>query len=701
MAQFSISIFIQIQFVKYFLWTVSLFINVISFSQQQKDSLYTKQDSLSAITVQSFNYHKGWLQSPVSVGILSVNQLKAVSNIALLPAFNTIAGVRMEERSPSSYRLSIRGSLLRSPFGVRNIKFYWNGLPITDGGGNTYLNLIDITQINSVEIAKGPAASMYGAGTSGVVLLQSRNDFRDSATNKFKAAVSVGSYGLFTENVSCQHQSKTFSSTLLQSYQKSNGYRQQSASAKNNITWNGAATFSRQQLQWILFYTRLFYETPGGITLAQMQQDPTLARQPTATLPGAVQQKAAIYNHTFFAGLQHTYNIDKNLSTQVGIVLHHTNFRNPFITNYEKRRENNIGIQAKLVYEKQWQNATLQWVIGFEVLRNHSLVDDYGNNNGEQDTLQYKDNFFASQSFAFTQIQLGLGRLNISAGVSANEQFYKYKRSTDIDQDFKTKSTHVVVMPRLAVSYSFSRSITLYTSVARGFSPPSLAEVSPSNITINTSLQPENGWDAEMGVKGSLVRDKLLFDINYYSFRLKDAIVNRSNANGSQYFVNAGNTRQDGIEVWLLYKFIRNSFGFFRNIDLAQSYCYQPYRFIDYTQGNNNYSGNSLTGVPQSMAVTTLFINIQKNFYINGMYTQVAAIPLTDANDAFANDCHLLQCKIGWKKTWSKSGIELYAGADNMLNELYSLGNDINALGKRYYNPAAPGNYFIGCILNW
>ena len=36
-----------------------------------------------------------------------------------------IPGVRMEERTPGSYRLSIRGSLLRSPFGIRNVKVYF------------------------------------------------------------------------------------------------------------------------------------------------------------------------------------------------------------------------------------------------------------------------------------------------------------------------------------------------------------------------------------------------------------------------------------------------------------------------------------------------------------------------------------------------------------------------------------------------
>ena len=60
----------------------------------------------------------------------------------------------MDERSPGSYRLNIRGSSLRSPFGVRNVKIYYDGIPFTDPGGNTYLNQLGFYNIQSVEILK-------------------------------------------------------------------------------------------------------------------------------------------------------------------------------------------------------------------------------------------------------------------------------------------------------------------------------------------------------------------------------------------------------------------------------------------------------------------------------------------------------------------------------------------------------------------
>ena len=674
---------------------------VLQSTAQQNDSLCTETDSLQAVTIQAFNYKKQWKEVAVSVGIISNKQLQYIGTTNLIPSVNSIPGVRMEERSPGSYRLSIRGSLLRSPFGVRNIKVYWNGLPFTDGGGNTYLNLVDVPQLSSLEIIKGPAASLYGANTGGVVLLQSNIFFTDKTKNNYQASVTGGSYGLLQQNISWQYQSATFSSKLLQSHQQSDGYRQQSAMQKDNITWQASIKKSKQQFNISAFYTAHLYQTPGGITLAQMQQDRTLARLAANGLPSTIQQQTAIYNNTFFVGLQHLYKINNSFSTEAGLVFDHTDFKNPFITNYEKRNETNIGFNGKLIYQKQLKTIYLQWLTGGEILANHSKIDDYGNRAGVQDTVQFKDDIFINQWFGFTQLQISGKKWHISGGLSANNQNYRYKRLTDGSTGFTHKTTDVVLTPRLSALYKLSQQISLYGLVAKGFSPPSLAETRASNRTFNTALQPEYGWNFELGLKGGLWHNRLLFDVNYYHFRLQDAIVTRNNADGTQYFTNAGTTKQDGAEVWVLYHVLKKINSTFKSINLTESYSYQPYQFTSYQQGINNYSGNKLTGVPTHILVSGLAVEMTKGYFINISHNYTSSLPLTDANDAFADACHLLQAKLGLSFKASKATFQLYIGGDNLLNQTYSLGNDINAAGKRFYNPATAINFYGGCKVNW
>src|SRR6478735_4079974 len=156
---------------------------------------HTDQDTvrrLDEVIVKAYASERPLTEVPAAIGVIDTTSLNRFNNTSLLPALNTIPGVRMEERSPGSYRLSIRGSTLRSPFGVRNVKVYWNNLPFTDAGGNTYLNLFDFNSVAGAEIIKGPGSSLYGAGTGGVVLLKSEMP----KSTSISLNSTVGSYDL-------------------------------------------------------------------------------------------------------------------------------------------------------------------------------------------------------------------------------------------------------------------------------------------------------------------------------------------------------------------------------------------------------------------------------------------------------------------------------------------------------------------------
>ncbi|MEX2605340.1 MAG: hypothetical protein WD361_14115, partial [Gracilimonas sp.] len=75
--------------------------------------------------------------------------------------------------------------------------------------------------------------------------------------------------------------------------------------------------------------------------------------------------------------------------------------------------------------------------------------------------------------------------------------------------------------------------------------------------------------------------------------------------------------------------------------------------------------------------------------------------PLNDANSVYSDSYHLLQSKAGFKTKLTRNlNLNLFFGIDNLLNEKYSLGNDINAFGDRFYQPAPPRNWFSGVKVN-
>jgi iron complex outermembrane recepter protein len=663
----------------------------------QSDVAAPDTASLNAITVTAFSSGLKWKDVPASVAVLNKQQLTKYDGTSLVPLLNAVTGVRMEERSPGSYRLSMRGSLLRSPFGVRNVKIYLDDVPLTDATGNTYLNLIDLNELKSIEIIKGPSSSFYGANTGGAVILNS-DDVRG-----IEAGLTAGSFGLVKEYVSVKEHTDKLFFGLQQSHTQSDGYRQQSALRRDvvqgKLKWRMNKTSS---LSLLGLYANLHYETPGGITQAQMDSLPKLARQPAGSTPGAVQQNAGVYNKTYFGAATFRSAFAKGFNNTTSFVFNYTDFKNPFITNYEKRKEFNYSGRTDFQYTIDKGNGfMLKANAGGEFQYNNSYIRVFDNNDGGQGSNQYKDRVYTTQYFLFAQVNITTGNWLLQAGLSNNNLRYKYERLTDSSGLYPLiKKTGNTISPRFGITYRLSKDISLYASAAKGFSPPTLAEVLPSTGVFTQTLQAEHGWNYEAGIKGSVINNKLQYNASFYYFALQDAIVRRNDINGAEYFVNAGGTIQKGAELWINGNIINSTKGFVHLLNVWNSFSYQPYRFDSYKLGDNEYSGNKLTGVPRTINVSGVDIKLIHDYFLNITFNYTSSIALDDANTVSAKSYHLLQLKLGKDFLFSKMKLKIFAGADNLLNEVYSLGNDINAFGGRYFNPAPGRNYYGGVAVS-
>jgi len=670
----------------------------VSFAQSKVDSV----QKVDEIVIKAYITEQPILKVPASVSLISNKQLRDQPGITMLPALNAVPGVRMEERSPGSYRLSIRGSSLRSPFGVRNVKIYLDELPLTDAGGNTYLNLIDVNSINNIEVLKGPDGSLFGANSGGVVILNPTNKKADSTWAS--ADISGGSYGLFHEKIAVQKKFKNQYLNINHSYQRADGYREHSAMNRHFAQLMYRMNYSKtNQLRVLAFYSDLEYKTPGGLTLAQFTANPRAARPSTAFVAGPVAQKARIENKTLYGGIVNDAKIADNLRHVFAVYGSNTDFLNPFITNYEIRKENTAGIRTYFELSGNQNNqVNWKWNAGLELQGTSADISNYVNNRGVQGNFQAQDDIISRHFFYFMRFSANLGE-KLTAEVAASLNHYRYVFSKDIspattrfERDFDPE-----LMPRFALSYQISELLALRTSVSRGYSPPTIAEVRASDNKINTSLESETGWNYETGFRLRNNTDRLWIDASIFQYRLQNAIVRRVNADDTEFYLNAGGTRQTGIETQASYWLIEpGSKGFLSGLQIQNSYTLSKFFFRNYQNGPNNFSGNRLTGTPQSVIVSGLDFRFQKNFYLFAQYNYTSKIALNDANSVYSNSFDLVHFKAGWRS--SKPGkpvFDFYAGIDNLLNETYSLGNDINAFGGRLFNAAAKRNFFGGIKL--
>ncbi|MEO8110752.1 MAG: TonB-dependent receptor [Ginsengibacter sp.] len=657
--------------------------------------------ALQEIIVKAFESNRRLIDVPAAVSIVSKEDIDRYNNLSILPALNVNPGVRMEERSPGSYRLSIRGSSLRSPFGVRNVKVYYDGIPYTDPGGNSYLNQLGFYNIQSVEIIKGPGSSLYGAGTGGVLLI--RND-----ANQFAPGASIdystGSYNLNNVNANIRLGKEVANNIINYQHQTSDGYRDHTNMRRDVLTWDALLKSNEtQKFQAHFLYSDLYYQTPGALTKTEYDINARTARPHAGPNPGADEAKAAIYQKTFLAGFSMEQKISETWKNTTSIYGAYSQMRNPSFRNYGRTTEPHFGGRTVFQYNKTFNTTTLTLHAGGEFQQSFNTQRIYNNRNGQPDSLQTDDEIFNSQGFAFIQgiVEIKSGWI-FTAGASLNRLTLNFRRLSTLPSADKKRSFDNEFTPRFAILRKLDKTISVYTSVSRGFSAPTTAEVLPSTNVFNDQLQPETGIDYEFGLRGSTFKNKFYFDINAFFYKLKNAIVQRQNSAGADYFDNAGSAKQNGLETFLSYKIFDNDQVFFRRIEIHLSDTWNNFHYKNFKQASNDYSGNKLPGVAPQTIVAGIDVNTKAGVYANTTFFYSDRIALNDGNTSYADAYNLLGIRLGVRRHISKKiRLEIFTGAENIFDEKYSLGNDINAAAGRYYNAAPGRNYYVGVSLNF
>jgi iron complex outermembrane recepter protein len=656
---------------------------------------------LKEVIISAYEQNGKLLNIPAPVSFVGRAQLERFSNTSILPALNTLPGVRMEERSPGSYRLNIRGSSLRSPFGVRNVKIYWNDIPFTDPGGNSYLNQLGYYNISSLEIIKGPASSLYGAGTGGAMLIQSQ-----PAKWQEMAAITygIGSFDNRSLNALVRFGKEGFQNTITYSTQDVDGYREQSAMKREVFSYESKIKAGEHDALNVFFlYGDLDYQTPGALTKAQYLANPRSARPAAGGFPGAIAARAAIRQKTFLSGFSNHYQINSKFENMVALYGAFSQIRNPAIRNFEKRNEPHFGGRTMFKYNEQIGTSKLKVVFGAEAQQGFSNVKVYGNRLGVQDTLQTDDEINNLQYFVFAQADLELrGGWIFTAGASLNKSKVEFSRVSRVPPADQERTYSNEIAPRVSLLKNLNDYLSVYASVAKGFSPPTLAELLPSTGVISTSLNAESGINYEAGVRGSFLKDKLFVEVNGFLFQLKNTLAQRRDLSGADYFENAGSTRQRGIETNVNYHIYHSTTAFLTIAKIFASHTWNNFTYHEYKQLTNDFSGKKLPSVAPHVFSAGLDLATKIGVYGNATWYYSDPVPLNDANTDVANSFNLLGARVGFRHNIIAGlMVDVFGSVDNIFNRTYSLGNDINAAAGRYYN-AAPGiNYNVGVTVRY
>jgi iron complex outermembrane receptor protein len=548
----------------------------------------------------------------------------------------------------------------------------------------------------SLELIKGPAGSLYGAATGGALLIKTRPATWNPG---YTAEYDYGSFNSNTIIGQARFGNENGGNIINYSHQTSDGYRDHTNLRRDILTWESMIkNNSRQTLSTYAFYGDLYYQTPGALTLAEYNANPKQSRPAVGTTPSADQAQAAIYQKTFMAGITNTCRFSSTFENTTNFYAAYTNYINPTFRNYEYRNEPHFGGRTVFNYTTD----PLHLSFGAEAQKGFFSTQDYGNSNGSPDTLQTNDNINTWTYTIFAQADFFFGKgWQISAGLSYNEAFIGIDRISVPGFIPRNKTFSNELAPRLAVSKKLTPDILWYASASKGFSPPAVAEVLPSTGSINTDLQPENGISYETGFKSSFFNQRLYVEVIGFYFELQDAIVVRKDSSNADYYTNAGSTTQKGIETQASYQLLPSAMGFINSTRIWASYTLDNFTYGNFTKNSTNYDGNHLPGVANNVFTGGIDVNSRPGFFLHLTYYYSDKMPLNDANTAYAGAYQLFGGRLGYSTPIKNINLSIFAGADNLFNAKYSLGNDINAAAGRYYNAAPTANYFAGLRIDF
>lgn len=648
---------------------------------------------LGDIEIVAYTQQSELFISPQSVAVLDARDFSRNNASSVQQGMNTLPGVLMESRGDGgSKRLSIRGSLMRSPFGVRNVKVYWNEFPLTGADGSTPLELIDPEEIGRAEVLKGPQGSIYGEGHGGAVLFNSKLAPYGTLGASFNTQ--VGSYGMQKQTFEFASSSKKTAILLNYFRFRNDGFRQQESVRKDqlNLTTRFRAASNREVKLFLMYYDGA-WGLPGELDSLTAATSPRLAH------PYAVENNLRVERKWLRLGLSNKIDFTDDFQNYTAVFYTNTSKINPygaspFFNGFKDEGATGVGIRSIFNYEIGDESLKLNLQFGGEFQRDINALAEYALEEGQRGDQYLYDETTSQYYNLFLKTALNVEDrlvIDISAGILAtNYNRVDLFEDDSLDFSFKT-AFKPQLLPRLSALYKLSDQYAIYTVISRGIATPTLWEIQAS-----PTLTPEYSNHYEIGLRSNLLRKALLFELNGYSTTIASAITEQPDSLGFSQYQNNGTLDLRGVEMSIKYNYQTDKKKTITAIYSALSLGFQRYEYRNFTHNNQDFSGNEIPGVPALNYNVVLDIEIKNNTHFNLSYKYFDPIPVNNANTVFAQPYTLLDLRLSHQLSFKRYyGVEIYFGIENLADERYNSFHRLNANNNRHFNPA-PGRTFYG-----
>ena len=657
---------------------------------------------LGEVVISAYEGKQRIIESPGSIAMLPQKEMKIDNDIYFIPALNRVTGIYAHSGTYNTNRITIRGIGSRSLFITSKIRAYYDNIPLTTGDGETTVEDIDPNLIDRMEVIKGPSSSLYGAGLGGTLLIRSESPSNQEKYMKY--SITGGSFGYLKNDLSFAYGNEKNRLGVVVNKINSDGYRENNQYDRftTGINFKSYLT-EKTTLNFLSTFISLNAQIPSSLNRATYETNPEAAAANWAEAEGFEDNRKIISG----LGISHIFNENSSIDASIFYTWRDLYERRPF--NILKDNVNSTGTRISYEYKNEWKAYKLSLVAGGEYFIDFYEWQTYENNDMEMGDLlsDNKESRENINGFVKADLQFPF-KTFLTIGLNINSTNYDYRSlySSDGSDNSGDYSFGETFSPRIAISHPIIPDIFVYGNISHGFSPPSLAETLTPSGSINPDIKPENGINYEAGTKGMIFKNKLFYDVAFFTMHINDLIVAQRVGEDEFIGVNAGKTVNNGLELSVNYNFLPVSN---RNSELTGfiTYTLANYTFKDFVESDNDYSGNELTGVPKNVFNAGLAFKVKFGLYGNLNYQFVDQMPMRDDNSVYSEAYQLANLKLGYMKRISNHfEINIHGILNNVFNEKYASMISVNASSfggnaPRYYYPGLPRNFFLGAELRY
>lgn len=528
---------------------------------------------------------------PVSIDTISGDTLREGQlQVNLSETASRVPGVVVNNRNNPAQDLAvqIRGFGARSAFGVRGVRMYADGIPLTMPDGQGQTGTFNLDTAKNVEFLRGPFSALYGNSSGGVVQIFTQDGPADPTLS---GGVTFGSYNTRRGNLSFGNDSGDFNYIFNVSTYHTDGYRDHSEARRD--TFNGKVKIKLSEDTMLTFVGTALdqpdNDDPQGLTLAELKSTRRIASAAALTYDTRVsrshEQVGASLDHRFseqdslkFTAYYGQRDNEQYLSTTIAAQTSGVNGdRNGGGVSTIDRTFG--GIDLRWMHKGLIGNLPYNLTAGISYDKMDDARKGYENFSagagtacgtggricGVKGNLRRDEDQSLYSFDQYLQASMDLHpRWSVNGGIRHSKVHFDVKDHYFDGSPLKTvnfggsnindsgSKTYSETTPALGVVFKLTDTINLYANAGRSFETPTFVEVSYSATGDgpNFGLKPAKSRQYEVGAK-ALIGNSSLLNFSLFKINTDNEIVVQSQSAGRTVYQNVPKTERTGMELSL------------------------------------------------------------------------------------------------------------------------------------------------------